>query len=284
MRATSVHSGVLIVLALMLGPVAAHHGDTLLPYVDASGRFHAGLVAAGVDTVNSESFPFAAHPCHPLLQVILDYAPTNANVSAGGASGEVAFEFQVDIRDDATGERLPDATMRFLSPGSAWYALPPENARGNPLRADLRMVTGAEADWTLRIRGWLQHEGCVLLSEVEANPPGVDAGHEWVELTNLGFGPVDLSGWTVRALHGAPQSLTLPPGTTIDGGGHLVVTFPAQFLDNADEVVLLQAADGVEYARTPTLSDGANDSRTNQLAPETSATWVFQTGTPGAPN
>lgn len=275
-----------LALALALAPALgqAHHGDTLLDYVEGSGHFLAGLEVVGIEPIDLASFAFAAHPCHPQLQVLLDYAPTNASAAAPGAAVEVPFTFQVEIVDVATGAKLPGAVMTFRAPGSAWYTLPPANARMGPLRADLYLLQGADADWTLRIRGWLQTEGCVIVSEVEANPAGADAGHEWIELANLGFGPVDLSGWTVRALHGAPHERTLANGTTIDGSGHLVVTFPAQFLDNAAEVVTLTAPDGVEFARTPTLRDTANDARTNQLVPEMGAAWAFQAGTPGLPN
>lgn len=284
-------------LALALSPAFAHHGDPLLSYVDAAGHFHAGLVAAGVGApddgepvppagvgpVNLARFPFSAHPCHATLDVLLDYSPTNASIETERASVALPYSFQVELFDDETGTRLPGAVMRFDAPGTIRYVLAPEFARATPLRADLYMLTGAQADWSLRIRGWLDAEGCVVVSELEANPDGADAGHEWVELTNLGFGSVDVSGWTIRALHGSPNAMTLPAGTIIDGAGHLVVALPGQFLDNTDEVVTLEAPDGVEYARSPALLDGADDARTNQLASDMGAAWVFAEGTPGGP-
>ncbi|MFA5862038.1 MAG: lamin tail domain-containing protein [Candidatus Thermoplasmatota archaeon] len=262
-------------------PALAHHGDPLLTYVDASGDFSVGLYAVGVEQVNLARSTFHAHPCHPLLQVLLDYSPANASVWTQKAAVEVPFEFQVELVDGDSGERLPGGVLRFRSPGSAWYALPPDAARGGALRADLYLLVGAQTNWSLRIRGWLQTEGCVIVSEVEANPNGVDAGGEWVELANLGLATQDLSGWTVRAHHGQPQALVLPNGTLLSGAGHLVVAFPTQFLDNTDEIVTLEAQDGVEYARTPPLTDAADDGRTNQLVPENSVTWDFRPGTPG---
>lgn len=287
-----------LVVALSMAPalVAAHHGDTLLPYVDASGHFVAGLGVAGVGALDDGDpvpdagvgpislarIPFAVgtHPCHPDLQILLT-ATENATAGTQEAALIVPYRFQLKLVD-ASGATLPGAVFDFEGSGSARYPLPPEHARGSMLTADLYMLVGADATWALGIRGWLQHEGCVLVSEVEANPGGADAGNEWVELANLGFGDVDVSGWTIRTTHGAPAALTLPAGTTIAGGGRLVVTFPTQFLDNEDEVVVLEAVDGVELARTPALSDGADDARTHQLAMPDGATWAFLAGTPGS--
>lgn len=286
----------LALVALVLAPAfaGAHHGDTILSYVDASGRFLAGTAAIGVGTVDDgrpippsgvgavslATAAFATHPCHPDLQIILDFTPENATVGTDETALIVPYQFQIKIVHDETGEPLPGATFDLRQPGWVSYTVPPEHARNTTLRAELYLLVGADVSWTLAIRGWLDHEGCVVVSEVEANPHGADGGREWVELANLGFTPVDLSGWTIHALRGATAELTLPEGTSVPGGGRLVATFPARAIDNEDEIVALVAPDGVEYARTPALTDTADDTRTNQLDVMGGA-WAFAIGTPG---
>jgi hypothetical protein len=63
-----------------------------------------------------------------------------------------------------------------------------------------------------------------------------------------------------------------------------VVTFPAQALDNDDEVVRLVAPGGWVVDETPPRSDAANDARTWQRSPEATDAWTFATGTPNGPN
>lgn len=282
----------IVLAASILAPalVAAHHGDTLLDYVDASGSFAVGLAAAGVEPVNYARFPLDAHVCHADLQILLDYAPTNASASAPGLFVAVPFVFQVEIMDDETDERLPDAVMTFRNTNaSARYRLTADDT-DRPLRVDLYMLVGAATEWSLRVRGWpdpfLPCTDPVVVNEVEANPMGGDAGNEWVELFNPNLVPVDLSGWTVRATHGTPAHVELPEGTVLASGERLLVAFAAgQALDNVDEVVVLEDASGAEVDRTMPLSDEADDGRTNQRVPDGSwGAWAFDEGTPDAPN
>lgn len=274
---------VLAVLVAFAAATSAHHGDTLLPYVEAEGRFAVGLVAAGADPVNLASFPFAAHVCHPRLQVILDYAPDNASASVPGAFVATPFEMQVEFFDGDA--RIPGSTRTFRSPGSAWVALDADEADGDPLRADLYLLRGADVVWDLRVRGWpdpfLPCEWPPVFTEVEANPSGPDAGNEWVELANPNVVDLDLSGWIVRATHGTSASRTLPTGTLLPAGGRLVVDFPdGQAIDNVDEVLVLEDAAGAVLATTPALVDEADDARTN--APDEGGAWVLGPATPGS--
>lgn len=57
--------------------------------------------------------------------------------------------------------------------------------------------------------------GRVVINEVHPNPEGTDRGHEWIELVNVGGGPVDLDGWTLydgSDLRHAFTLRTLPAG------------------------------------------------------------------------
>jgi hypothetical protein len=129
----------------------------------------------------------------------------------------------------------------------------------------------------------------IVVNEVESNPAGSDAGHEWVELYNPADVRVDLGGWSVAALHGDGHSFTIPSGASIAAHGYYVINFTAQFLDNSGEVVVLYNASHSEVDRTPALNDTANDGYTwqrilNGTDTGSSADWLFRSGTPGDPN
>lgn len=104
-------------------------------------------------------------------------------------------------------------------------------------------------------------------------------GDDYLELTNIGTSPVDLSGWSFTGI-----TLTLPPGTTINPGGFLVVAkdaarFQASYgfapaavyggnLSNSGEAVSLKDAtaatiDTVTYGESdpwPARADGTGPS------------------------
>jgi hypothetical protein len=129
----------------------------------------------------------------------------------------------------------------------------------------------------------------IVMNEVEANPAGSDAGNEWLELYNPSDVSVDLTGWSVAALHGDGHSYTIPSGASIASHGYYVITFGTQFLDNSGEVVALTNAGHSEVDRTPALNDGANDGSTWQRVPNGADTggpsdWLLRSGTEGAQN
>lgn len=269
---------VLVAVMLVALPVAAHHGDTLLPYVDETGRFEAGLVAVGVAPVNLARASFTPHVCHPDLQILLDFAPRNASASTEHAYAAVPFEYRVEVFDTSTAARL--ASFPFTAPGKRAVELDPSAVDGRVFRADLYMLRGVASEWELRVRGWPgDHPPCSLaVTEVEANPAGTDFGNEWVEIHNTGFSVVDVGGFVLRALHGSPEAAILVDGTRLAAGERLVVALDGQFLDNEDEVVTLEDATGRELVRTPPLTDAANDARTHQ---HVGGEWSFVEATPG---
>jgi PKD repeat protein len=131
--------------------------------------------------------------------------------------------------------------------------------------------------------------GHLVINEVESNPPGTDAGYEWVELYNPTGAAIDVSGWKLQTTAGVVATYTIPGGTTIQAGGYLVITFPSQFLDNEQESVVLVDQSNAEIDRTPLLSDTANDAMTWQRIPNGidtggSSDWQFLSGTKGASN
>ena len=81
-------------------------------------------------------------------------------------------------------------------------------------------------------------DSTVVFNEILFNPAGTDESLEWIELHNQMGVDMDLSGW--RLDDGV--EFDFPDGTTIDGGGYLVV---------AADPVALEAATGLTGAMGP---------------------------------
>lgn len=131
--------------------------------------------------------------------------------------------------------------------------------------------------------------GHMVINEIESNPPGTDAGYEWVELYNPTGAAVDVSGWKLQTTAGAIETYIIPNGIVIPAGVFVVITFPSQFLDNEQESVVLFDQSNTEIDRTPFLSDADNDLRTWQRIPngvntDIASDWQFLIGTKGWPN
>ncbi|MDX1611710.1 MAG: lamin tail domain-containing protein, partial [Candidatus Thermoplasmatota archaeon] len=206
-------------------------------------------------------------------------------VEHDGTGVSTPYTFRVDLWNEE-GERV--AYRRISSSG-----------HGHPLgtlaepgthQVDLVLETGIAVEWEFRLRGQLPltDPGCqqgVVINEVEANPPGRDAGNEWLELHNPASWQVNLTGWEVTTVGGREERLVLPGGTSLAPDGHIVIAFPeGQFLDNKAEEIVLWDALGNEMARVSDLSDTANDARTNQRLPDGQGTFSLAPATPGEPN
>ena len=104
--------------------------------------------------------------------------------------------------------------------------------------------------------------GHVVINEFDQNPPGWDyEGNEWVELFNPAENNVDISGWKLSTTHDETVTVTIPEGTKIAAEEFWVYTHNTQWLDNEDESIILQDADGNEIDRTDTTNDAKNDNR-----------------------
>ena len=124
--------------------------------------------------------------------------------------------------------------------------------------------------------------GHVVINEVEHNPPGNDAGNEWVELYNPTGSEVSLGGWTLSTTAGKPTVLTL--SGMIPPGGYLIVVYGAQWLENSNERVVLEDSGGTGIDSTPIQSDADDDGRCWGRYPNGESTWSFRQNTKGAPN
>jgi len=124
----------------------------------------------------------------------------------------------------------------------------------------------------------------VVINEFEQNPPGKDAGHEWVELYNPTTNDLNISGWMVTATHGEQATATISEGTFIAAREFYVVTYESEWLDNENEVIVLRDANGNEVDKTLNASDTQNDHLCwarypNGQDADLNADWRFQRST-----
>ena len=75
---------------------------------------------------------------------------------------------------------------------------------------------------------------------MEQNPPGTDAGNEYIEIYNPTVNSVDISGWTVSTTAGNTVTLTISSGKIIQPNDYYLVTYGSQWLDNHGESVILK--------------------------------------------
>lgn len=279
------HTGALVLMALLVAaaPAPALAPEDILLYLDEEGRLDVGLVATGLEGISRATHGFSTDDCRRSVRIHLDYAPQNASVD--GSVAYVATRYEIEGRLlDATGAELLRYTWR--GPGAIRHEL---DAPAD-LRLELTLLRGAAVDYRVRATGWVDPDAeCalrqqILVTEVEANPEGTDAGREWIEISNLGFQDIDLAGWRITTTHGVVRAHTFPEATPLAMGQRLVLSLPEQFLDNEDESVRLHAPRGWLIDATPPLDDAANDGRTWQREGEWTDTWGFRTGTPGSPN
>jgi len=131
----------------------------------------------------------------------------------------------------------------------------------------------------------------LLINEIELNPPGRDAGAEWVEILNVGNTPIDLSGWRITYTYRVPGSVPLvEEETMLAPGGRYVFTYPSLMLRNDDPTPIeLIDPDGNVVDRTPALTDSPGNECTWQRFPDGGDpllpdVWLFVKATKGGPN
>jgi hypothetical protein len=271
---------VALLALLLVSPLALAAEEYVVLLDWQSGRSVAGASVL-VMSPAAASFPFEVDACHRRLLLDLLYDPAQLEMEAEGVgSFELAYEFLVEAW--AGEARLAQQRVRYSGYD---HALGLADAAGtHELRISL--ANGVDVAWEARVRGRAVHEGLdclprVVVNEVEANPPGVDAGAEWIELFNADPSEtVDLSLWRILSTHGETADLVIPEGVLIAPGARLLIAFDAQFLDNEDESVLLLDAFGVQRDATPVASDLANDDRTWQRVPDGADAWSFGPATP----
>ncbi|MGD1059983.1 MAG: lamin tail domain-containing protein [Methanomassiliicoccales archaeon] len=130
----------------------------------------------------------------------------------------------------------------------------------------------------------------VVINEIELNPPGPDAGHEWIELYNPTGRSVSLDGWCFETKHGIQEQCYLA-NEVIPARGRYVHVFDRLTLDNGGESgmplgesIVLRDGSGKVVDSTPYFTDYYNDDRTWQRKSDGADSWTFKASTCGAPN
>jgi uncharacterized protein YjiK len=95
--------------------------------------------------------------------------------------------------------------------------------------------TGAFRTTTVATRGAANACSPVRINEVESSAP--DSGPDFVELVNLSATAVDLTGWVLKD-SGEADPTTLPAGTSLPAGGHLLVDTLLAGLGSSDSARL----------------------------------------------
>jgi len=107
----------------------------------------------------------------------------------------------------------------------------------------------------------------VVINEVEINPGGSSfvPGSEWVELYNPTNEEQFIGNWQIASTTVLQKKLTLPLGTTINPGQHLLFPGPQAWFTNVGERIELRSLDGTVIDGTPAISDTTGNSDTWQL-------------------
>jgi len=131
----------------------------------------------------------------------------------------------------------------------------------------------------------------IVMNEIELNPPGRDAGAEWIEILNLGEETIDLAGWTLTYNYRVEGQVTISEESLeIAPGERYIFVYPQLMLRNAEGTVFeLRDPTGIIVDRTAPLKDEDDDGQTWQRYPDGGDPlfldfWVFGDGTRGKPN
>jgi len=103
--------------------------------------------------------------------------------------------------------------------------------------------------------------GNIVINEFDLNPAGKDTGNEWIVLYNPSEVEIDMSRWTLETTHGRKVTVRIPQGTIIPPKGYWTYIHLKQWLDNEDELIVLEDAEGIEIDRTLVARDTDNDNR-----------------------
>lgn len=129
----------------------------------------------------------------------------------------------------------------------------------------------------------------LVINEFESNPPGDDAGNEWVELYNASGKTVNLEGYSLYPGSGEMKGKVLS-GIILPPGGRTVITFDKQALNNSKsahsngDCVILADPDGNIIDKTPYKTDTDNSDFTWQRSADAATVWSYMKGTPGERN
>jgi len=147
--------------------------------------------------------------------------------------------------------------------------------------------------WPMPMARAVNYADHVVINEFELNPPGDDAGKQFVELFNPTSSPVDVDGWTVRSQNSGCQMqwasasghIMLIPGETFLAVALIKGPGGAPCLSVPNDAIALLDKAGIQVDKTPTKSDSANDAKSWQRMPDGATDiWEFKEATKGIQN
>ncbi len=176
---------------------------------------------------------------------------------AGSEVGNGSFVVYIGDSTHVTVTGLSPATTYYVS---IWNTLHDTAWSTNPL-------TGSQST--------LGSDLTVMISEIMQNPNAVaDSDGEWFELYNYGSTDVDINGWTIQDLGSDSHiidnggALIIPAGgflvlgnnanASTNGGVQVDYQYTGFFLGNADDEIILIAADGATEVDRVEYDGGVN--------------------------
>lgn len=256
--------------------------DIKVNEINSSGTDFIELTNVGPDPVDVSGWNLADNSDKRFL------VPTTAAIPAGGF---VSFAV-----DDATnplggfGLGNGDSARVFLADGTTLVDEHAYPAHGVPSWGRCPDGTGAFVQTTALTPG--AANACpssfdpldVQLNEVESNG---DTVGDWVEVTNTGDAPADISGWKLIDADATHPFVTVPAGTVLAPGSFfaLYTEFPPPgFGLGAEDTVTLYEADGTSLVDTFSWT-GGHASTTYGRCPDGTGPWQVTTvPTRGAAN
>ena len=211
------------------------------------------------------------------------FAPLNVTftISASDPDGSIQ-SWSVDVDNNGvvefSGAGNPPATLQYSYQNIGTYTANltvTDNEGGTSYGHDVVVVAGPLIK--------------ILINEMEQNPPGPDAGYEWVELYNPNAFSVNLSGFRLQTTVVPVKIHYLGPTSVIPAGGYLVVTFNLLFITDLEESVILIDNMNREIDRTAALNDDGDTSETWQRIPngydtDQTSDWLKMGATKGTEN
>ncbi len=123
----------------------------------------------------------------------------------------------------------------------------------------------------------------VMINEVELNPPGDDAGHQFIELYNPSGKSVSISNYKIMTSFESAE-IGMPINATINAVDTYLIKLDAKQTLSHAEILTLVDSTGKIVDRTPMLVDRNDDDYTWQRVPDGFNEWKFALGTPGELN
>jgi uncharacterized repeat protein (TIGR01451 family) len=241
----------------------------------------AGLTFAG-GSLQATSSPITVIEPPPPTSLSLDIS------SPSIVESDLAFSCTVYVNDASAipGKRISlalSSTSEFSYAGGSVLNFSGSASGLEPSTSDGKIV------WDLSpIIAKCRNGNHLVINEFEQDPPGIDTGNEWVEISNPTPYGVNIGGWWLKdSYYNRIQSL---PSVIISPGGRYVAVWGPGSLTNGNPMsIILYSPSGLERDRTVAVTDIANSNlcwarRPDGRDTDADSDWGFHASTKGASN